>query len=379
MKARSSVISISSAENALKSSERNLKSAGDRHLSATKKVDAIQKDIDQTAQRAERTTSEGLLRNYQNQLTSKQRRLGAAREEVSRRLGELRKAEAKVKTAESKLREEEKKERDREERQEKQERRRAKQADQREREKQEREQRLADLARNKREADQDQRLETLQSHAGSLEERLLAAERRAAPPEVTVLFLASSPEDQDVLRLDRETREIQKRLRTADFRDSIWIEWRLARQVADLLDDLNEVDPTVLHFSGHGSDAELVFEDADATSHGLSNDQLASLLGAGAARVRLIVFNSCDSAVQAELATKHVDLAIGMDTAIDDDDAKVFAGQLYNSLAFGKSVGEAFRQAKFQLEAHGSEGAEIPRLFHAEGVDADHVILVSPD
>jgi hypothetical protein len=71
------------------------------------------------------------------------------------------------------------------------------------------------------------------------------------------------------------------------------------------------VKPQVLHFSGHGSRAELAFENAAGRTVSLDNNQLEKLLRVGAGRIRLVVFNSCDSAAQAELACNHVDVAIG--------------------------------------------------------------------
>jgi hypothetical protein len=192
-----------------------------------------------------------------------------------------------------------------------------------------------------------------------------------------VLFLASNPEDQKPLRLDKETREIEKRVRASDHRDSIWFRSRMARQLPDLIEDLNEVKPVILHFSGHGSNAALAFEDEEGRTCSLDNERLAKLLEAAAGDVRLIVFNSCDSAAQAEIAVARVDLAIGMDTAIDDVDAKVFAGQLYSSIGYGRSVGEAFRQARLQVELEGGDG-DAPTLHCAEGVDPELVVLVNP-
>ena len=78
------------------------------------------------------------------------------------------------------------------------------------------------------------------------------------------------------------------------------------------------------------------------------------------------------------MAIQHVDLAIGMGTAIDDEDAKIFAGQFYNSLGFGLSVAEAFRQAKVQVELAGGDGA-VPQLFCADGCDPEVVVMVNPD
>jgi len=55
---------------------------------------------------------------------------------------------------------------------------------------------------------------------------------------------------------------------------------------------------------------------ADGTTTSLDNKQLERLLHVGAIRIRLVVFNSRDSAKQAELACHHVDVAIGMESSM---------------------------------------------------------------
>jgi len=230
----------------------------------------------------------------------------------------------------------------------------------------------------RREAERERQLQGITSRTDELEAQLLEAQRKLAPPEITVLFLASSPEDLEPLRLDQETREIQQRLRASKHRDSIKVEWRLARQLRDLMDDLNETRPHVVHFSGHGNQRELAFENADGDTKSLSNELLAQLLSASSDRIRLAVFNSCQSAAQAELACDHVELAIGMSTTVADAAAKTFAAQFYSSIGYGHSVQKAFEQAKTQVALEHGEGDHVPELFAAEGVDPATVVLVDP-
>lgn len=319
-----------------------------------KKVIGLESDVTKLEQKVRQSRSESQLRSNTRQLESRSGALDRARKSLVSAEDALSKAEAKLSEKEQRLRKEELRERESARRTEEQESRRE------------------DAHRAAREAQRDRRI-------GELEERLREAERRAAPPEITVLFLASSPEDEKPLRLDKETRSIQKRMRAAEYRDSIFIEWRLARQVTDLIQDLNEVRPDVLHFSGHGNRAELAFEDAGGRSTTLSNTQLKRLLDAAPHRIRLMVFNSCKSVAQAEIAVEHVDVAIGMETTIGDGEAQTFAGQFYNSLGFGLSVAQAFEQARFQIEADHGGGHEIPTLVSADGVDPETVVLVNPN
>jgi hypothetical protein len=214
--------------------------------------------------------------------------------------------------------------------------------------------------------------------AAEFEARLDTAPWASSPEKIDVLFIAPSPEDQTPLRLDHEVREIQEKVRMSEYRDAVEFHWRPATRISDLFQHLNEVRPHVVHFSGHGDQDALVFEDHDGYSKSLSTSDLGQLLHISSDRIRLVVFNSCESALQAEHACDHIDAAIGMDQPVEDDAAKVFAGQFYNALGFGKSLKDAFEQARHQVKlVLGRESGE-PRLYTALGVDPSEVYLVRP-
>lgn len=87
------------------------------------------------------------------------------------------------------------------------------------------------------------------------------------PKKITVLFLASNPIDQAQLRLDEEVRSISEMIRKAKHRDSVKLESCWALQPMDLLQSLNDFNPTIVHFSGHVSDDdEIVFQAQDGTA-----------------------------------------------------------------------------------------------------------------
>jgi hypothetical protein len=132
----------------------------------------------------------------------------------------------------------------------------------------------------------------------------------------------------------------------------------------------------VVHFSGHGDQDFLVFEDQEGNSKPLTNDVLASLLHATSDNIRLVLFNSCSSSGQAELAVDAVDLAIGMGLSIGDESAKVFAANLYSAIGFGRSVRSAFEQALVAIALADLDETSAPQLFAAEGVDPDDVVFI---
>jgi hypothetical protein len=229
-----------------------------------------------------------------------------------------------------------------------------------------------------REAAREREVIELRERTDELDGRLRAA-RLAAPKTVTVLFLAGTIEGGELpLRLDREIHEIDQKLRASEYREQVRFETQQATQIRDIIDALNRFDPEIVHFSAHGDRSSLLFEGPDGRPQSLSDDQLALLLQVARKPIRLVVFNACLSAEQAALATDYVDVAIGMEEAINDDTAKVFAGQLYGSLAAGNSIGNAFDQAAAQARVLNEDPLGRPRLYVRDGVDPAEMVLVAP-
>jgi hypothetical protein len=176
----------------------------------------------------------------------------------------------------------------------------------------------------------------------------------------------------------REIREIDQKVRASEYRDQIRFEHLHATQIRDIMDGLNRHDPDVVHFSGHGDRRSLLFEVPDGRPHDLRDEHLGLLLQVARKPIRLVVLNACESAEQAALATDYVGAAIGMAEPIDDDTAKVFAGQFYASLAEGNSLANTFDQARVQARVVNDDEEAQPRLFVRDGVDADEIVLVAP-
>lgn len=207
----------------------------------------------------------------------------------------------------------------------------------------------------------------------------LVIELSRLPRKIKVLFLAANPQDQTQLRLDEEIRTITERLRASEYRDSVELISKWAVRPTDLLQALNEHEPHIVHFSGHGSDGdELVFLDTDGNTKLVSKEAIVATINTLADNIRVVVFNSCFSTGQAEAVTQHVDIAIGMNAEIGDDAARVFAAQFYSAIGFGRSVREAFDQAIAALMLEGIHEDKVPELFMHAGVDAGEVILVRP-
>src|SRR5438046_9680876 len=68
-----------------------------------------------------------------------------------------------------------------------------------------------------------------------------------------ILFLAADPSATGHVALDREARSIYVELKRSGHRDRFDFVTRWAVEPLDLLRELRELKPTVVHFSGHGA------------------------------------------------------------------------------------------------------------------------------
>ena len=209
------------------------------------------------------------------------------------------------------------------------------------------------------------------------------AVRQLRPPRVEklrVLLLGASGEGD--LRVGREQKRIRAAVESALHRDLIDFDVRPAATAADLLDGITRFRPHVVHFSGHGDDDLVVFEeDTDEPNEGaiVSARTFARALSATDDPPLLVVLNACNSAHQiGGLVEDVVPFAIGMADEIEDVDAINYAAQFYASVANGQSIASAHAAGQVWLELAGPAGAELPTLACAADVDPATTVLVEP-
>lgn len=198
------------------------------------------------------------------------------------------------------------------------------------------------------------------------------------PEKITILFLSASPADQGRLQIDEEMRLVQNKIRASEHRDSIVLEARWAVQSGDFLQAMNETQPTIVHLSGHSSPDEFCFSDGHGGTKSVPFDALVNAMSLSSDKLRLLVFNSCNSLSAAEKAVQNFEFAIGMGAPISDDAARFFSAQLYSALGFAHSISKSFGQAKSQLMLEGTSEEDTPFLFFREGANPEEAILVRP-
>lgn len=215
--------------------------------------------------------------------------------------------------------------------------------------------------------------------AGYMPENMgLPTQQAARPNMVKVLFLAANPQRSSPLQLDNEAREIGNKIRASKYRDDLELVTRWAIRPDDLQQSLLEIEPHVLHFSGHGTEDEaivLVGEHENAAP--VTKEALRHLLSVLKDNLRLVVLNACYSRPQAEAIVECIDCAIGMNSAITDRAALLFAGSFYRALGFGRNVSQAFELARSTLKLEGIPNDATPELLVRSGVDPTRVFLLT--
>jgi len=180
---------------------------------------------------------------------------------------------------------------------------------------------------------------------------------------VSILFLAADPTDATRLRLGEELREIQEKLQLAKLRERFTLEQRMSVRPADISQALLDIQPQIVHFSGHGTTTgTLCFETLIGETHPVEPDALAALFEQFADQVDCVILNACYSEIQADAISKHINHVIGMNQAIGDKAAIAFAIGFYQALGAGRSIEEAYKLGCVQIRLQGIAEHLTPSL-----------------
>lgn len=204
-----------------------------------------------------------------------------------------------------------------------------------------------------------------------------------------LLFLAANPSEITRLTLDEECAAIERELRMSTCRDDLDFRSKWAVGVDDVMRALNELRPTVIHFSGHGGTRQLgarrIFNGAATAGIQLQDERcrpqhvsaraLTQMIGSAAPSARLVVLNACFSDTVAEALRSVVDCVVGMRGAIGDGAARSFAIGFYRALGHGRSVGNAVKQAVATLAAKQFPDEHFPICRTRNGISAAQLTL----
>jgi hypothetical protein len=223
--------------------------------------------------------------------------------------------------------------------------------------------------------------------------------RHAAGRHV-ILFLAANPSETTRLALDEKCAAIEAELRMTTGRDDFDFRSKWAVSVDEMMRHLNELQPIVIHFSGHGggsagiylrdepagapaarhvtaaSDVGIYLQDEHRQQQHVRARALTQMIASAAPSARLVVLNACFSDALAEELCRVVECIVGMRGAIGDVAARSFAVGFYRALGHRRSVGNAIEQAVATLAAKRLPDADLPICRTRDGINAAQVTLL---
>ncbi len=159
---------------------------------------------------------------------------------------------------------------------------------------------------------------------------------------VNVLLVCANPRGTDPLRTAEEERVLKEAVRLSPHRDRISITVLNAATIDDVRRELLRQPFQVVHFSGHGTDSGLVFEDTSGRLMVPDSAALAELLHRRGASTALL--NACYSLATGSLASIGLDYTIAMEGPIGDDAAIEFTRGFYDAIGAGLAIPEAYEE-----------------------------------
>lgn len=184
--------------------------------------------------------------------------------------------------------------------------------------------------------------------------------------QLKILLLAAN----SGARVEREFREIKRRLNSSSHRKNFSVEIALGVRPSDFSEVLLRHTPNILHFSGRSDKKTgLLLADDSASHRPVLNKALTRLLEILKDNLDVLVFNAGYTRRQAQGLSKTFDYTIGMKEELDDESAINFSASFYQALGFGRTVKEAFDLACNRLQMENRGASKAPFLLCRSGVD----------
>jgi hypothetical protein len=195
---------------------------------------------------------------------------------------------------------------------------------------------------------------------------------------IDVLYLMANPIRKHSLRVDAEIKAVNAEVRRSKFRDNITLQQSPAADYDDVLHGLNDHNPRIVHFSGHGNSGGVAMDGGGSKrvkAKFVTFELLGRALAATDTPPDVVVLNACDSAGARKALLGTVKAIIGMEDSITDVAAVAFATKFYGAIASGQSLQAAYDQGCAAVAAVSLDEASTPTLNTASGVNAKKLVL----
>jgi hypothetical protein len=162
--------------------------------------------------------------------------------------------------------------------------------------------------------------------------------------------LSGSPLD-----VEREVSYLEQELRRSRHRDRFEVTQTWFADIDRFLQGMLDVSPTIVHFSGSGAGAGLVFRDGAGDYRQIPDEALARLFEMFKDTVQCVVLNAIYDEGQARAISRHIPWVVGTRFTGGDNAAQAFFRCFYKAIGAGKDVPFAFELGRACVRAEGYE------------------------
>lgn len=187
---------------------------------------------------------------------------------------------------------------------------------------------------------------------------------------MAVLMLLADPVHGSPLDLDREYKLIRETVSGASYGGQVFLEPTALSSLGDLGDKVQKFRPSVLHISGigrnEGEERGIALPvGKSASARAATADELLGFFRSTAPMVRCVILDACCTREQSVAIARQVACVIGTSSALSGEAALTFTQVLYQGLADGRQVGQAFSRAKNAITRLTPLGRHAVPVMHA--------------
>ncbi len=182
-----------------------------------------------------------------------------------------------------------------------------------------------------------------------------------------ILLFSASPHDIRHLRVNDEWRQISRELDASTNRDSFDLVYKPSVQIQDITRAMQRQKPEIVHFSGHGTQENLMIQNANGSFEMFPEQSIMRLftLFADKGDLKCVVLNACYSKTIAKAISELGLYVVGMSTKVKDVASISFSTGFYQSLGEGNDIEYAFQIAMINLGVGSNkENHDTPKLWH---------------
>lgn len=165
--------------------------------------------------------------------------------------------------------------------------------------------------------------------------------------KIKILFLSASPRDLTTLNPDTEFRRIFEEVGSSSAFEMLSVS---TITKGDLIPVLLKNRPDIVHFTGHGSEDGIYFENDIRTKDLFNKNDLAELFTRLHQKPRILFLSSCLSAPNIENLSRVIDFVIATEDRVEEKAATHIAATFYTHLGYGEPIKNSFDLVHSQLK-----------------------------